>query len=345
MDKINTFQNPEYLIGLVLVPLLIGFFWYVWKQKKKLIMSFGDVSLVSQLMPEISKRRPLIKFSILLGAFVLMIFALANPQAGQSSEVTRTKGIELIIALDVSNSMLANDIHPSRLEKAKEAISKLVDKIANDKVGIVVFAGEAFVQLPLTYDHNVVHTVLRGISTGSVPVQGTAIDKGLETAINAFNYGDEKQDKVVILFTDGEDHGEQTQELAMEAASKGIIIHTIGIGDPKGAPIPVANSGNKNAFKKDETGKIVISKLNEEVLKSISEVSKGKYQLATNLDDEIESVISDLNSLEKQEMVQTVFSNYEDYFPYFIFAALLFLISEFLIGEGKRAWVEKIKKL
>lgn len=342
---LHRFENPEYLIGLILIPVLIGFFWYVLQRKRKLIRSFGEISIISQLMPELSYKRPIIKFSIFLISLTLIIIAMANPQVGSGSEVRSLEGLEVIVALDVSNSMLAEDIRPNRLEAAKKALRGFVDRIKNDKVGVVVFAGEAFVQLPLTNDYHVVNNILPGISTASVPVQGTAIGKAIEAAINSFSNINPDQNKVLVLISDGEDHEENAIAMANEAAEKGIIIYSIGLGNPNGAPLAFQNSDGRIELKKDENGKPVVSKLNEELLKEIAFITGGRYQHALDLDTQLNLLVSDIQGLEKHEMVQTVYSHFQDRYPYFIFAALLLLILDFLIGEGKRDWIEKLKKI
>jgi Ca-activated chloride channel family protein len=315
---LQRFENPEYLLGLILIPVLIGFFWFELQRKRKLIHSFGDLTLISQLMPELSYKRPLIKFSIIIISLVLLIVAMANPQIGSSSEVRTSRGLEIMVALDVSNSMLAEDIRPNRLEASKKALAGFIDRIKNDKVGVVVFAGEAFVQLPLTNDYNVVYNILPGISTGSVPMQGTAIGKAIEACINSFSYTEEEQNKVLVLISDGEDHE---------------------------APLPISHSGGRTELKKDEGGKPVVSKLNEDLLKEIANITGGRYQHALDLDTQLNLMITDIQGLETQELVQTVYANFQDKYPYLIFAALLFLVMDFLIGEGKRDWLEKLKKI
>lgn len=344
---LHRFENPEYLIGLLIIPFVIGFFWFVLKRKRKLIHSFGDLTVISQLMPELSYKRPVIKFSLVVIILILLIIAMANPQIGSGSEIRTTRGLEIMVALDVSNSMLAEDIRPNRLGAAKKALAGFVDRLKNDRIGVVVFAGEAFVQLPLTNDYHVVHNVLPGISTRSVPVQGTAIGKAIEACINSYTFTekDQGQNKVLVLISDGEDHEENAIKMAYEAAEIGIIIHTIGLGNPKGAPLPLNFSSGRIELKKDENGRPVVSKLNEELLKQIASISGGRYQHALDLDTQLNRLVTDIQGLEKQELVQTVYANFQDRYPYFIFAALLLLVMEFLIGEGKRDWLEKLKKL
>lgn len=345
MNLYHRLENPEYLFGLLLLPILVWLFWFMFTKKKKLIQSFGDFSVINQLMPEISYRRPIIKFSLLILALTLLILAIVNPQIGSSNQVTRTRGIEIMIALDVSNSMLAEDMRPNRLTWAKEALSELVDRLQNDKIGLVVFAGEAFVQLPLTTDYNVVHAVLPSVSTQSVPVQGTALGSAIEACLNNFTSEDVQQNRVIILISDGEDHEERALDMAAQAADRNVIIHTLGIGNPVGATIPAGNMQGSLEIKRDENGKPILSRLNEDILKRISALTGGSYQQAGNLESEIQILVSEIESLDKQEMVQTIFSNYEDRYPYLILGCLLLLIFDFLIGEGKRDWLEKLKKI
>ncbi|CAN5417901.1 VWA domain-containing protein [soil metagenome] len=345
MNLYHRLENPEYLFGLLLLPVLVWLFWYMFNKKQKLIQSFGEFSIINQLMPEISYRRPIIKFGILLIALTLLILALVNPQIGSSNQITRTRGIEIMIALDVSNSMLAEDIRPNRLAKAKAALAEFVDRLQNDKVGLVVFAGEAFIQLPLTTDYNVVHSVLPAISTESVPVQGTALGSAIEACLNSFSSEDVQQKRVIILISDGEDHEERALNMAAQAAENNVIIHTLGIGNPGGATIPVRNMQGSPEIKRDEKGKPIISRLNEDILKRVAALTDGSYQHAVDLESEIQILITEIESLDKQEMVQTIYSNYEDRYPYLIFGCLLLLIIDFLIGEGKRNWLKKLKKI
>ncbi|MDQ3394608.1 MAG: VWA domain-containing protein, partial [Bacteroidota bacterium] len=256
-----------------------------------------------------------------------------------------TQGLEIMVALDVSNSMLAEDIRPNRLEAAKKALAGFVNRIKNDKIGVVVFAGEAFVQLPMTNDYHVVHNVLPGINTRSVPVQGTAVGKAIEACINSFSFKEDEQAKVMVLISDGEDHEENAINMATMAAEKGIVIHTIGIGNPNGAPLPISFSEGRTQLKKDESGRPVVSKLNEDLLKEIAAISGGRYQHALDLDTQLNLLVTDIQGLEKQELVQTVYANFQNRYPYFVFGALLLLLLDFMIGEGKRDWLEKLKKL
>ncbi|MCF8364901.1 MAG: VWA domain-containing protein [Bacteroidales bacterium] len=331
------FAEPVFFYGLLMIPVFIIIFWIMMSWKRKAMKRFGESKLISQLIPDASKSKPQIKFILLLFAFVLIILGLANPQIGSKLETVERKGIDIVIAIDVSNSMLAEDIKPNRIQRARQAISKLVDELKNDRIGIVVFAGNAYTQLPITTDYSAAKLFLSTINTDIVPTQGTAIAEAIELSMDAF--GENDHNKAIIIITDGEDHEGDAIVAAKKAVEKGIKIYTIGMGLPEGAPIPVYDRyGNQQGFKKDLSNNTVITRLNESMLQQIAAAGEGEYVRANNTQAGLGFIFNEINKLEKTEFESRVFSDYEDRFQYLLAAALALLLLEFIIFErrGKR---------
>jgi Ca-activated chloride channel homolog len=336
------FENIEYLYGLLMIPVFIlAFILYrIWKRRA--LKRFGDWPVILRLVPEMSDIKPAIKFTLLMIGYVFLIIGAANPQIGSRLEKVERKGADLMIALDVSNSMLAQDVRPDRITRATQAISKLIDGLAGDRIGIVVFAGKAYMQLPITTDYAAAKMFLSTISPGMVPTQGTAIADAIEMASGAFKQDD--RSKALIIITDGEDHEGDALEAAQSAAEKGIRIYTIGMGSPEGTPIPIYDqNGNQTGFKKDKQGQTVISKLNEIILQQIASAGSGIYIRATTGRDGLSRIFEEINQLQKAEIETQMFSEYEDRFQYFIAIGLLFLLLEFFLPEKKSKWADKIK--
>lgn len=327
------FANPKLLYLLAIIPVVILLFALNAQRKRRLLREFGDQSIVQELMPEYSRNRPVIKLIFLLIAIAFFILGIAGPEFGTKLQQKKHRGVEIIIALDVSNSMLAEDIQPNRLERAKQAISKMVDNLENDRIGLIVFAGEAYTQLPITSDYISAKMFLQNINTNSVPVQGTAIGAAINLAARSFT-ADFKGDKAIILITDGENHDDDALGAAKAAADKGIIVHTIGVGLPQGAPIPVSGSGQKN-YLKDNQGNVVISKLDEGMLNQISTSGNGMYVRASNTQVGLNTVFDKIKKMSKAEYESKVYSEYENQFQWPIGFALVFLIIELLILERK----------
>ena len=335
------FENPEYLYGLVLLPVLLLFFWITGRKRKKALAQLGELNIIGGLMPALSYSRPKFKNLFLLLAFTFLILALANPQIGSKLETVKRKGVEIMIAIDVSNSMLAEDIKPNRLERAKRAISQLVKKLYNDKLGLVVFAGDAFIQLPITTDYAAARMFLESVNTNIVPVQGTAIGKAIEIATESFSE-DQTKNKALIIITDGENHEDDAIEMATKAAEKGIIVHTIGMGLPQGAPIPVYNRNGQKDFRKDNEGNVVVTKLNEPMLQNISAAGTGMYVRANNAQTGLEMLYEKINEMEKEEFESKVYADYEDRFQLLVILALCCLFIEFIILPRKNKILSKI---
>jgi len=332
--------HPLMLYLLLAIPAFFALYVWARRRKKKAFDTFGEWPLLVRLMPDYSGSRGTIKLILILLAWIFLVVGIADPQTGSKLEKIKRKGIDLVFALDVSNSMLAQDIAPSRLERSKQAISKLLDNLENDRVGLVVFAGKAYVQMPITTDYSATKLFLSNINPGMIPTQGTAIGSAIETAAGCF--GKNKQSKAIILITDGENHEDDAVEAAHAAANSGIRVFTIGMGLPDGAPIPIYNSGVQIGYKKDRQGNTVISKLNDELLKSVASAGKGIYVRANNSQAGVKEVFDQINSLEKVEYDSQVFSDYEDRYQFFILTALLLLIAEILISEKKSRLAGKL---
>lgn len=328
MDSFR-FAHPLYLYLLLIVPVIALLMYYFGRKRRKAFETFGDMRLLSHLMPAMSDKRFRIKAWLLIIAFAIQIFVLAGPQFGAKLETTKRKGIELMIALDVSNSMNAQDISPSRLEMAKMAVSRLVDKLGDDRVGIVVFAGQAYVQLPITTDYPSAKMFLQSINTGIVPVQGTAIGAAINLCINSFS---ESQDvnRAIVIITDGENHEDDAIQAAQKAASVGIKVYTVGMGTSKGAPIPTVPGAMKD-FIKDKDGNVVVSRIDEQALAQVAVAGGGAYVPANNIRNGINALVEELNTIEKNEFEAKVYTAYNERFQFFEGIVLFLLILDLLI--------------
>jgi Ca-activated chloride channel family protein len=334
------FAHTEYFYLLLLIPVFIGIYlmWNSWR--KKALKRFGDVKVIQVLMPRFSGSRPLIKFIVLLTAYIFFVVGIADPQVGSRLEKVKRTGIDLFLVLDVSNSMLAEDIRPNRLDRAKMAINRLVDRLQGDRIGIVVFAGHAYKQLPLTTDYAAAKLFLSAVDTKIVPTQGTAIGEAINMAVESFD--DNKHNKAIVVITDGENHEDDAVGAAKAAAEKGIKVFTIGMGLPDGAPIPIYDrNGNRLGFKKDKQGKTVVTKLNEDMLRQIAAAGDGSYVRANNATTGLSKVLDDINKIQKQEIETRQFTDYEDRFQIFLAMALILLLVELLIADRKGKLTDK----
>ncbi len=338
------FAHPEYLYALYIIPVLVLVYWIVSRNKKKLLTRFAEKKLHGYILPEYSRLKGLFRFAVVITAIFLLVVAAANPQIGTKIENVKAKGIDVYICLDVSLSMQAEDIKPSRLAKAKYEISNLMSRLHGDRIGLIIFAGEPYIQFPLTSDYSAANLFLSAVSVNSIPDQGTAIAAALNLAVKSFDYKS-KTEKVIVLITDGEDHEGDISGAIDNAKSKGIKIYTVGLGSPDGVPIPVFNQqGDQIGFKKDMNGNIVITKLDESVLKEIASQTGGKYFRASNYQDELELIYKDLSAIRKTEFGEKRVTNYEDRFYYFLAPALILLLVEFFITERKSPWFGKLSK-
>ncbi len=338
------FEHPEYLNALYAVPLLILIFWYLSRNRGKILARFADRNLHKVILPNYSKAKNIIKFSLIILSIILLVIAAANPQVGSKIEEVKQTGIDVFILLDVSLTMDAQDIKPSRLEKAKYQVENLIRRLQGDRIGLIIFAFEPYVQFPLTTDYSAASLFLNPVDIHSVPQQGTSIAKAINLATESFDYKVTSQ-KVIVIITDGEDLEGGVDDAVSVAVKKGIKIYTIGLGSPDAVPVPVYNKqGNQIGFKQDKEGKTVLTKLDEGTLKRIASASYGKYYRGSNYEDYLEKIYDELSSLEKAEFGIKKVTDYENRFYYFLFPAILLLIIEFLIPERKSPWVEKIKE-
>ncbi len=333
--------HPTYLYALLAIPLLVLLFVWVTRNRKKILSRFGDSSLVQQLMPEFSTRKPWLRMALFILALSSLIVAWANPQIGSRLEEVKREGVDVIIALDVSNSMKAQDLKPNRLERAKQVISRLIDRLENDRIGIIVFAGQAYVQLPITTDYGAAKLFLNTIETDIVPTQGTAIGAAIRLAEKSF-VGNDQKHKALIIITDGENHEDDAVEAAREAAATGIIIHTVGMGSPDGTPIPVYRNGGVTDFLKDQDGQTVMTRLDEVTLQQVAAEGKGRYIHSTEYDDGLGEILNQIGRMEKKSFGTKQYTDYEDRFQYFLALALVALVAEFLVGSRKSPWWSKL---
>jgi Ca-activated chloride channel family protein len=326
---------------LLLLPVFVLFFIINEIRKKKALKRLGDTDLVNGLVPEMSRIRPVIKFILQLIAFLSGIIMIARPQFGSKIEDVKKQGVEVIIALDVSNSMLAEDIQPDRLTRAKQAISRLVETLDNDKIGLIVFAGDAFTQIPITTDYISAKMFLSTVNPDIVPKQGTAIGAAIDLGIRSFTPGLGKS-KAMIIISDGENHEDDPIAKAKEAATAGIVIFTIGIGSTEGVPIPVTVNGRPD-FLKDADGNTVITKLDENILREIAFAANGKFVRASNSNIGLDEVFSEITKLKKQELEGKMYTEYDDQFPIFAGGALLLLLADFLTMERKNRRLSNLR--
>jgi Ca-activated chloride channel family protein len=325
------FENLEYLIALLVIPGLIFLFSRMVRWKEKVGKRIGDPQLVKQLINSFSAGKFLAKFVLILLVVFLLIAGMANLRARGAAENFTRQGVDVMIVLDVSKSMLARDIKPSRLDKAKQFLYKLVDKLQSDRVGLILFAGRAYMQMPLTPDHSAAKMYISEAGPEVVPTQGTVFADALEMANNSFNRNEHKY-KAVVLVSDGEDHDPEGLKTAKQLADDGVMVNTVGIGSPDGSIIVDPTT---NEPKRDEKGNIVISKLNEAELQGISNATNGIYIRLDNLEDATITLSQRLDGMEKRALTESEFINYKNYFPWFIGAALLLLIIELFITERK----------
>jgi len=326
------YQHPQFFMAMTFLPLAGLLFWYVLRWKSSAIKKIGDASLVKELIKEYSPIKYFIKFILVTIAFAGVIMAMVNPERPGKMDKVERKGVDVMIALDVSNSMLAEDIRPNRLEKAKQLVIKLIDRLENDRVGLVVFAGRAYMQMPLTSDHAAARVYVQNAGPEMVPTQGTMISEALTLSASAFN-SKERKFKSIVLITDGEDHDPSSVQVAGQLADNGVMINTVGIGSSTGTPIPDRGTGQ---YHKDESGNTVLSKLNEEQLKQLAAATNGVYVNPDNVNEAAAVIMNKLSTIQKTAMEDAAFKEYINYFPWFAGAAIVLLLIEFLLPERKR---------
>ena len=334
-------ENTEAIYLLALVPVLVLLFIFIMSGKRKKLNLLGNRNLIQQLIPDWSSFKNWLKFSLLMFALAFLTMGAAGVLEGSRLEEVKREGVDIMIALDVSNSMKAEDIKPNRLERAKQFITRLISQMGNDRIGIVVFADNAYVHLPITVDHSAARLFLTSIDTDIVPRQGTDIGIALDLAVKSFGDSITKHNAIIII-TDGEDHEEDALSAAKSAAEKGITIHTVGMGSPEGVPIPVYSRGQRTGFLKDRSGNTVLTRLNENILQQIASAGGGIYVRATNSGNELGVITDEINKMTRREFESKVFTQYENRFQYFVGAAIILLIIELLVSERSSKWWHKL---
>lgn len=325
------FANPEYLYLLILVPLFVAVYIISNHRRIKRLKEYGDVALLKELMPDLSAYRPTVKFTLSMVAMALMTVVLARPQFGSKMETVTRQGIETVIALDISNSMLAEDIAPNRLEKSKKIISRLIDKFENDKVGLIVFAGDAFVQLPITNDFVSAKMFMETITPSLISRQGTDIGAAINLAMKSFTPNKEVG-KAVIVITDGENHEGGAEEAAKAAVQSGISIYMLGVGSTDGAPIPDVSSGD---YRRDKEGNVIVTRLNEEMSQNIAKAGNGAYIRVDNTNNAQKLLEKEIDKLAKADVSTDVFTEYDEQFHLVAWLVLILLVADILILPGK----------
>ena len=325
------YQHPELIMGLMALPFVGLLFWYVLRWKSSVTTKIGDERLVKELTRDHSPIKYILKFGFALLAFTAVIVAMVNPIRSGSMDKVERKGVDVMIALDVSNSMLAEDIKPNRLEKAKQLVNKLIGQLSDDRVGLVLFAGRAYMQMPLTTDHGAAEMYVQNASPGVVPTQGTMISEALKLSAAAFN-SKERKYKSIVLITDGEDHDPESIEVAKQLAANGVIVNTIGIGSSLGTPIPDQSTGQ---FKKDAEGNTILSKLNEGQLKQLAAATNGIYINPDDVNEAVNAIMKQLSVIQETAVEDAAFKDYIHYFQWFVAAGILLLVIEFILPERK----------
>ncbi len=334
------FGHSEALFALMLVPLLAAFLWFALRHKRKALDRFGESELVRKLAATVSRRGVVAKRILLLVGLTLLILALARPQFGTRVETVRREGQDIVVALDVSNSMLAEDIAPNRLERAKLAVSRLIDRLEGDRIGLVAFAGDAFVQSPLTVDYAAARLFLNAMEPDLVPVQGTNLGAALAVSLSAFDE-QERQHRVLIVITDGEDHEGEIDEAVARASESGVRIHTVGIGSPDGVPIPDFDErGRRRGFKRDAEGNVVTTKLEETTLRRIADETGGGYTRVTARGTELYALADEIAGMEGREIETQQLTQYEEQYQVFLGLALALLLAEILVSDRRRPAAE-----
>ena len=340
------FANIEMLWWLLAIPVAITVYIYFTRRKRKQLLAFGDLELMEQLMPNASHVRGHVKFGLLLLALFLLIISSARPQFGQSERTEKRQGIEAVVTLDISNSMLAEDVAPNRLDRAKQMMSKLIDQMVEDKIGVVVFAGDAFIQLPITCDYVSAKMFLNTIKPELIKTQGTAIGQALNTSMRCFgtlNPEDEKTianaNRAIILITDGENHEDDAVAVAQRASELGIKIIVVGIGKPEGSPIPMPGT---NDFRKDREGRVVVSKLNEQMCREIANAGNGIYVRCDNTNTAMKTIEKEIDKIATQEIETQVFTDYNEQFQSFALIALLIILVDFFIFNRKNKSITRM---
>ncbi|UTW62121.1 VWA domain-containing protein [bacterium SCSIO 12741] len=335
-------ENPDWLWALAALPVFAVLYLAYERWRKQKLRKAMDAHLVEHLIPLMPKHKLMTKFLLFSAAFFFLVIGLANPQIGSKLEEVKREGIDLIIAIDLSNSMLAEDLSPNRLDRAKMAVIQLMDQLHSDRIGLVVFGGTAYTQIPLTTDYSAAKMMLKTLSTDDIPTQGTAIGAAINQAVKGFD-SQSKAGKAVVVITDGENHEDDAESAARAAAEQDIKVFTVGMGSVSGQPIPLYKNGRRLGYRKDREGNSIVTRLNEPMLQQIAAAGNGTYIHATNADAGLDRVFEELNSLETAEYGTKSFTDYEDRFQYFVATGLLLLLIEFFVSDKRNQWLKDLK--
>jgi Ca-activated chloride channel family protein len=334
-------EEPIYFYALAIIPVMIVIFLLVLWWKKRTQKKFADLELLEQLAPNSSVFKSTLKLLILSLGIAFLVLALVNPKMGSKLKTVKREGVDIVFALDVSRSMLAEDIAPNRLEKAKQVISKIIDNLGSDRVGVIIYAGNSYPLLPITTDHAAANMFLQNASPDLVSSQGTAINEALELAKTYYN-NDEQTNRFLVIISDGEDHQEETKQMAQNLSNDGVKVYTIGVGTEKGGPIPLRESGDLVGYKKDRKGETVITKRNAEVLQNIADIANGKYIDGNITENPVKEISSIMANAQKSEFETKQFSDYKDQFQWFLGIGVFFLLLDVFLFEKKTKWVKKV---
>ncbi|MCM4166670.1 hypothetical protein KCTC52924_01517 [Arenibacter antarcticus] len=335
-------DEKTYLYLLFIIPVMIVLFVLLQIWKKRTQRKFADLSLLKQLTPEKSNFKSTLKLILLLLGVAFLTLALVNPKMGTKLETVKREGVDIVFAVDVSKSMLAEDIAPNRLEKAKRLVSEIINQLASDRIGIIAYAGQAFPQLPITTDYGAAKMFLQNMNTDMLSSQGTAIDQAINLATTFFD-NEEQTNRVLFIISDGEDHSEGSISQSVEnATNEGIRIFTIGVGNEKGAPIPLKRNGIVESLKRDRQGEVVITKMNEKTLKDIASEGNGEYINGENTEEAVTFIKEQLDRIDKTEFEAKQFAEYKDQFQWFLGAGLLFLFLDVFVLDRKTKWLKKL---
>ena len=326
---------------LLLVPIIIFLFVIVQVWKRHAQNKFAHHQILKRLSPNKSHFKPILKLIMLCLAFTCLTIAMVNPKVGTKLETVKRQGVDIVFAVDVSKSMLAEDIAPNRIEKSKQLVTQIINNLASDRIGIIAYAGKAVPQLPITTDYAAAKMFLQNMNTDMLSSQGTAINEAIQLARTYFN-DEEQTNRVLIIISDGEDHSDLSQDIAETAAEEGIKIFTIGVGSLKGAPIPIKQNGIVLNYKKDRSGETVVTKLNEETLRAIAEEANGQYINGLNTTEVVEAIRDILNKMDKKEFEAKEFAEYKDQFQWFLLLGIFFIIIDIFLLERKTAWLERL---
>ncbi len=334
-------DHPYYFYLLLLIPLVLLLFagYRLWQ--KRVRRYFGEAPLLDKMAPERSKSKPILKLLLWVLIIFFLSVGLVNPRVGSRLENVKREGIDLVFALDVSKSMLVEDVRPNRLEKAKLIMSRTLDELVGDRVGMIIYAGQAYPQLPITTDYGAARLFLKTVDTEIIPSQGTAISEAIELATKYFD-DEQQKNRLLVILTDGEDHEQGYEEAAKEALAQGIQIITIGVGTEKGGPVPDVRQGRRIGYKRNRENEVVVSQLQPELLLKVARLTNGKYVHGTSVRGTVEGLMSEIEKMEKQEFESQVFADYEDQFQWFLGIALLLLLADVFILERKTQWFKKL---